>query len=162
TVPSSGREHGVGVAQPAPAPVAVHIRLTSAWRKKSDPRLTSGACAVNVYCMRERAREAARAILLEAGAVEFAKHGLDGTSVRDIVKRARVNERMIYHYFESKEGLYRAVLADQWGAVARGWQSALESAAELPPRDGLQRALTALFEVVIAQPLMLPLTMHEA
>jgi TetR/AcrR family transcriptional regulator len=135
------------------------------YAKKPDTHhegLTNRLAAVNVYCMRSGARADTRALLLEAAAIEFAKHGLAGTSVREIVKRARINERMIYHHFESKEGLYRAVLLDQWAAMARAWRPGLEAARELPPREGLQRALTALFEVVFARPLTLPLVVHEA
>jgi AcrR family transcriptional regulator len=112
--------------------------------------------------MRERARSSTRAILLAAAAEEFAKHGLEGTGVRAIVERAGINERMIYHHFESKEGLYRAVLADQWGGLAAAWQPALDEASALAPREGLLHAFTALFELLVARPLMLPLAMHEA
>jgi AcrR family transcriptional regulator len=100
--------------------------------------------------------------LLAAAAEQFAQHGLKGTRIQAIVKKAGVNERMIYHHFQSKEGLYRAVLAAQWLGLAEAWQPALEQAAKLAPLAGLQRALTALAQQLLARPLLFPLAMHEA
>lgn len=48
--------------------------------------------------------------ILDAAEVEFAQHGLHGTRVDPIAERAGVAPRMIYYYFESKDGLYQAVL----------------------------------------------------
>lgn len=50
--------------------------------------------------------------LLEAGAVLFAKHGLEGTSVRDIAQKAGTNVCMISYHFGGKENLYRECLAE--------------------------------------------------
>ncbi|VEP17789.1 TetR family transcriptional regulator [Hyella patelloides LEGE 07179] len=49
-------------------------------------------------------------LILDAAEVEFAKQGLKGTRVDRIAKAAGVASRMIYYYFESKEGLYKTVL----------------------------------------------------
>lgn len=59
-----------------------------------------------------RTRNAAgsRERLLGAGAKLFAEHGPDATSIDMLSREARLNRRMIYHYFGSKEGLYRAVI----------------------------------------------------
>lgn len=42
----------------------------------------------------------------------FATHGYNGVSVREVVGEAGLSQRMVYHYFGSKEELYRAVLED--------------------------------------------------
>lgn len=42
----------------------------------------------------------------------FAAHGYHGATVDGIVQAARVNKRMVYHYFGSKKKLYEAVLID--------------------------------------------------
>ena len=63
--------------------------------------------------VRERQRrdpEGSRRRLLLAGAKVFAERGPDGTSVAMVAREARLNRRMLYHYFGSKEGLYRAVI----------------------------------------------------
>lgn len=40
----------------------------------------------------------------------FAARGYDGVTVDEVVSAAKVNKRMVYHYFGSKDGLYMAVL----------------------------------------------------
>jgi AcrR family transcriptional regulator len=48
--------------------------------------------------------------ILQAAFSEFAANGLGGARVDTIAERAKANKRMIYHYFENKEGLFLAVL----------------------------------------------------
>jgi TetR/AcrR family transcriptional regulator len=48
--------------------------------------------------------------ILEAALKEFAANGFAGTRVDAIARRARINKRMLYHYFGDKEGLFRQVL----------------------------------------------------
>ena len=48
--------------------------------------------------------------IMAAALKEFAAHGFAGARTDAIAHRARVNERMIFYCFDSKEGLYRAVL----------------------------------------------------
>jgi len=103
-----------------------------------------------------------RQSLLDAGAAEFARHGPKGARIHAVVARAGVNERMIYHHFGSKDGLYRAVLDEQWGALWRAWQPTLDAAALLPPRDGMRLALSAFFDLTLEHPLVMRLAMHEA
>jgi len=103
-----------------------------------------------------------RRILLDAGAQEFAMRGAHGTRVQAIVKRSRVNERMIYHHFGSKDGLYRAVLADQWMGAAGAWQEGLARASGLEARQGLKVVFGELFDRMAARPLMLLLAIHES
>ncbi len=48
--------------------------------------------------------------ILEAALQEFSAKGFAGARVDVIAKRARINKRMLYHYFGDKEGLFREVL----------------------------------------------------
>ena len=48
--------------------------------------------------------------ILQAAIGEFAAHGYSGARVERIRARARVNTRMLYHYFGDKRRLYVAVL----------------------------------------------------
>ncbi len=57
-----------------------------------------------------RDAEATKQQILDAAEIEFAKHGLFGSRTEAIAKSANVAPRMIYYYFQSKEGLYQAVL----------------------------------------------------
>jgi AcrR family transcriptional regulator len=52
--------------------------------------------------------------LLETASHLFAEKGYASTSVREIVARAGVSKPVLYYYFQSKEGLYYAIL--KWGA----------------------------------------------
>jgi len=61
---------------------------------------------------RTRDREATIAKLLEAATAEFAEHGIAGARVERIAQEAGVNKALIFHYFESKDGLFDAVFAE--------------------------------------------------
>lgn len=100
-----------------------------------------------------------RRILLDAAAEEFAGSGLSGARMQAIVDRAQINERMIYHHFGSKQGLYDAVLEDQRQAVA-----AHLSADDLQgdARAAFGRAIKQIMRGLIAQSLFLRLMLQEA
>ncbi len=59
---------------------------------------------------RRRDAEATRARILKAASAEFARHGFAGARGERIAQRARSSERMVYYYYGSKDGLFRAVL----------------------------------------------------
>lgn len=63
--------------------------------------------------MPPRHPEVTRARILAAALREFSRKGLAGARVDAIARAARVNKRMLYHYFGNKEGLYRAVLREK-------------------------------------------------
>jgi len=52
----------------------------------------------------------ARERLLETAIGMFAEKGYTGTSVREIVECAGVSKPVLYYYFQSKEGLFLAIL----------------------------------------------------
>ena len=56
----------------------------------------------------------ARARILETATDLFAEKGYAGTYVREIVENAGVSKPVLYYYFESKEGLFFAIL--EWAA----------------------------------------------
>jgi len=98
--------------------------------------------------MTKRPRDTAQALLdARAGVRQARRHG---TRVQAIVKRSRVNERMIYHHFGSKDGLYRAVLATMDDA-AGAWQSCWPGEPARAP-SGLKAAFGALFDRMTAHP----------
>jgi AcrR family transcriptional regulator len=61
--------------------------------------------------------ERTQAQILAAATAEFTAKGLGGARVDEIARRARVNKRMIYHYFGDKEGLYLAVLEAAYSGI---------------------------------------------
>ena len=102
-----------------------------------------------------------KAILLEAAAEQFAKHGPKGTRVQDIVEAAGINERMIYHHFGSKAGLYAAVMREQRMRLGEAWRPALEKAVSMDPYRGMQLVLGSFFDALLARPQIAALFMHE-
>jgi AcrR family transcriptional regulator len=79
---------------------------------------------------RRRDAEATRARILKAAAVEFAQHGFAGGRGDRIARRARSSERMVYYYFGSKDGLFRAVLEGAYASLRDA-----ERAVQLDPDD---------------------------
>lgn len=55
--------------------------------------------------------ERTKADIIKVATEEFCESGFAGARVDEIAKRTKTSKRMIYYYFESKDGLYRAVLA---------------------------------------------------
>jgi len=86
---------------------------------------------------------------LVVAAVEvFARDGQAGASVRDIARRARIRVSTLYHYFPSKEALYREV-QDRVDQQIR--QSMMEVMAKgLDIRETTREAMGKLFDFFLA------------
>jgi AcrR family transcriptional regulator len=56
--------------------------------------------------------------LKEAATEEFAAHGLAGTTVDRIARRAGVNKERLYNYFGDKERLFATIVADELARIA--------------------------------------------
>src|SRR5438045_9064325 len=61
-----------------------------------------------------------RRILAEATRL-FAKGGYAGTSTNEVVDACGVSKRMLFHYFGDKDGLYRALVLQQWVELKEGF-----------------------------------------
>ena len=66
---------------------------------------------------RQRDAERTRAEILDAATREFAEHGYSGARVDVIATKTRTTKRMLYYYFESKAGLYTAVLERAYAGI---------------------------------------------
>src|ERR1700694_3575047 len=91
-----------------------------------------------------RDAEVTKRRILDAAEVEFAEHGLSGTRVDAIAARTDSNVRMIYYYFASKDGLYRAVLERAYGSM-RETEKALELD-RFGPLEAIKRLTEFTFE----------------
>lgn len=58
----------------------------------------------------QQTRRDRREDILKASLHLFATKGFHGTSMRDIAREAEITEGLIYHYFESKRDLFRAII----------------------------------------------------
>jgi AcrR family transcriptional regulator len=95
-----------------------------------------------------RDSEATRQRLLQAAVVEFAQFGLAGGRVDRIAEAAASNKQLIYQYFRSKEGLFRAVVAQELARATDGVDF---------PEDDLERYAGAYFDFAMANPRLMRL-----
>ena len=108
---------------------------------------------------RVRDAEATQRRILEAATSEFAQKGLGGARVDDIAERAQANKRMIYHYFESKEGLFQRVLEDAYVDIRTAEQN-LELDT-LPPKDALEQLVRFTWQYYLDHPGFITLVNSE-
>lgn len=88
--------------------------------------------------------ERTKADIVAVAMDEFAENGLTGARVDAIAERTRTSKRMIYYYFGSKDGLYRAVLEQAYNGIrTRESQTHLK---ELQPLEALRRLVEITFE----------------
>lgn len=102
-----------------------------------------------------RDAEQTRQRILAAALDEFSAKGISGARVDTIAEQARVNKRMLYYYFGSKEELFRAVLRARFAEAARDQESP-------PVRPSPADRLPALAERFASSPQYVRLLMWEA
>lgn len=103
--------------------------------------------------------ERTKADIIEVATHEFSEKGLAGARIDEIAERTRTSKRMIYYYFESKEGLYRAVLEDSYRRIR-----AIEATLDLEhrrPMEALARHVRFTFDYHLANPDFIRLVMVE-
>jgi AcrR family transcriptional regulator len=62
-----------------------------------------------------------RARLLDAALTLFAAKGYVATGTQEIIEAASVTKPVLYHYFESKEALFRELVGGIYDATAAAW-----------------------------------------
>jgi AcrR family transcriptional regulator len=94
--------------------------------------------------------EKTRADILDVAFKEFALNGYSGARVDEIAAQTRTSKRMIYYYFESKDGLYKAVLTEYYKRL-RGAERTLHLE-DLAPLDALRDLVGFTFDYHTAHP----------
>ncbi len=84
-----------------------------------------------------RPSEVTRERIMKAAERLFAERGYDGTSVRAIVARARVNQAAINYHFDGKDGLYREVLRTAFRALTEDQLAHVQEAQALSREQAL-------------------------
>jgi TetR/AcrR family transcriptional regulator len=107
----------------------------------------------------KRDADASRRSLLMAARAQFAAKGLAGARVDEIARHAGINKQLVYHYFGSKDALYRAVLEDVYAEI-RARERAL-SLEELRPEDAMVRLVEFSFDYLAAHPEFIALLNDE-
>jgi AcrR family transcriptional regulator len=93
---------------------------------------------------RTDAADATRDNILDAALEEFSRQGFGGARLETIAAQARCAKRMIYYYFEHKEGLYLAVLERAYRDIRQS-ELALDLH-ELAPAAAIRQLAHATFD----------------
>ena len=123
-----------------------------------------GAPAVEPGVPRKRAHRArdadvTRQRILAAATVEFGRKGLGGGRVDEIAKRSKANQRMIYHYFGSKELLFTAVLEAAYADIRSAEQKLHLD--ELDPTEAIATLVRFTWNYYLEHPEFLSLVNSE-
>ena len=97
--------------------------------------------------------------ILEVATREFSDKGLAGARIDEIAAATRTSKRMIYYYFESKEGLYVAVLEEAYRRM-RAIETELHLE-DLPPEDALRKLVGFTVDYQLTNPDFIRLVMTE-
>lgn len=81
--------------------------------------------------------EQRRAQLIAIGVAFLAEHPLDELTIDELATRAGVSRALIFHYFDSRQGVERAIVTTARDSLLL----ASEPRAELPPRDRVHDTL---------------------
>ena len=81
---------------------------------------------------RRRGIPTTREDILDAAEETFANGGYAGTSLREISSKAKVNQALLHHYFESKEGLFKAIFLRRGQQLSRERLELLDVLEKMP------------------------------
>ncbi len=109
--------------------------------------------------LRTRDAERTRRAILQAATAEFSERGLGGARIDGIGERAGVNKRLVYYYFESKEGLFLAVLEETYRQI-REAEKRLHLT-DMEPADAVRRLVEFTWNYYLEHPEFLTLLNSE-
>jgi TetR/AcrR family transcriptional regulator len=108
---------------------------------------------------RRYSSEHTRRALLQAALREFAQEGMAGARTEHIARAAGVNKALLYYYFQSKEGLYGAVLDEVFSGLRRKLDPVLDQ--PRPPREKILAYAGAHFDYIASSRLYPALVQRE-
>ena len=107
-----------------------------------------------------RPRSSIRSDILAAARAAFASDGFDGASVRTIARAARTSGAMVLYHFETKDGLFRAVVDDVYDGFLADLQAV--AAAEPDPVARLRAMLERMGRVTADERVVFTIVAREA
>jgi AcrR family transcriptional regulator len=81
--------------------------------------------------------------MLEVAARLFSERGFNGVSMEEIAEEVGITKPMLYAYFDSKDGLYRACIERAADPLLRALEEAIDP--DVPPERQLWAGLVAVF-----------------
>jgi len=97
--------------------------------------------------------------ILQAATHEFATHGFGGARVERISRRARTVDRMLYYYFGSKDGLFRAVLENSYEQLGQAEQQL--KLADTEPAQAMRELIAFTWHYYLEHPAFIRLLNSE-
>jgi len=101
----------------------------------------------------------ARAALIAAAVAEFARKGFAGARVDEIAAAAGVNKQLVYHYFDSKQGLYLVALESVYAEIREKEQKL--SLGALEPMEAMVQLVGFSFDYLAEHPEFIALLTDE-
>jgi AcrR family transcriptional regulator len=98
-----------------------------------------------------RPSDVTRERILKAAERLFAERGYDGTSIRAIVAKARVNQAAINYHFDGKDGLYRDVLRSAFRAVTEDQLAHAAEMGAMSPAEALHEFIRRQLHPLLAR-----------
>lgn len=97
--------------------------------------------------------------ILKAATKEFAAYGFEGARTDRIASKAGIGKRMIFHYFDSKDGLFGAVLEAMYAKIRRAEENL--DLANRTPIDAITVLVGFSFDWYLSNPEFVPLLNEE-
>jgi AcrR family transcriptional regulator len=135
------------------------VARQSVKRKGKDEPVAAPARAPAKEKTRTNDPDRTKANIIEVATHEFSEKGLSGARIDEIAERTRTSKRMIYYYFESKEGLYRAVLEAAYRRI-RTIEATLDLESK-PPLEALAQHVRFTFDYQLGNQDFIRLVMVE-
>ncbi|MBI3786222.1 MAG: TetR/AcrR family transcriptional regulator [Deltaproteobacteria bacterium] len=96
------------------------------------------------------AERGTRERILEVAETSLGEHGYHGTRLHQIAQQVGIQKASLFHYFSSKEHLYRAVIEEGFGETEQVIRRVLDS--EATPLEKLRALIDAYVDMVAAHP----------
>jgi len=109
--------------------------------------------------IRKRDSQLSKETILKAARDEFCRLGLAGARIDEIADKAKINKRMIYHYFGGKIGLYSAVLEQAYREIREG-ELHLDLS-KWSPEHGMRHLVSFTFQHFKDHPWFIRLVINE-
>lgn len=94
--------------------------------------------------------EGTKSAILAAATREFMEKGFGGARIDAIAAHARINKRMLYHYYGGKEALYLAVLEETYASIRLA--EAKLDLLHREPAEGLRELVQFTFRYFLEHP----------
>jgi len=102
---------------------------------------------------REQQRSVERRIaILDASLAEFAEHGFDAASTRNIARRAGIHNTLLTYHFRTKEALWRATAEHFFLEISEKLATTSAADPSLSPIEKLREEFRSFFNFVVENP----------